>query len=189
MTKTNSRSRRTLLAALFGAVIALALPGQALAAHDLYIYKAEAQVDLYSDDQVADVGCKTGDHVLDGMWRIDAADQDDDNLGLVNIAHAADVVEAYPSDASTYHFHFVKWAIGRVQAKIFVTCLGAQTAGDMGHTHSFEVSPYQVQTATIGSGNTEIQPDWNGNPMDGYTEPCDKGWLAISPGFRFTSPA
>lgn len=182
------RPRRTLIAALFGAVIALALPSQALAGHDLYIYKAEQQVDMVSDDQVAEVGCKSGDHVLDGMWRIDHADQDDDNLGLTSIARAVDVLEARPIDDSTYRFHFVKEAIGRAQIKIFVTCLGRRTDNDLGHTHNIDVTDYLVEHYAAWN-NTELVPDWDNNPLNGVTDPCPAGYWAVTPGFEFTSPA
>lgn len=120
------------------AVTAMALfaPGVASAHHDLVIYKAEAHVDLESDEKTVSVSCDAGDHALDGMWRIDHADQDDYIDDLDNIIGAVDVLKATPTSDSTYSFAFVKNAIGRAQVKIFVTCLKSKTQGGS-HQHTF----------------------------------------------------
>jgi hypothetical protein len=167
------------------AVLALTLPASALAGHDLGIYKAETQVNLTSDEQFATVGCKPGDHALDGMWRIDHADQDDDDRWKTAIARSVDVLEAFPIDGSTYRFQFVKQAIGRAQAKVFVTCLQAQTAWDEGHAHKVEILPALTQSHA-GLGKTELTPDWT---AAGGTAECPAGTWAATPGFRVTSPA
>jgi hypothetical protein len=180
------RPRRALLGALALSLLALAVPGQALAGHDLYVYKAEQQVDMDSDDQVTDLGCKPGDHVLDGMWRLDHADQDDDDHWQTAIARSVDVIQASPIDGSTYRFHFVKQAIGRAQLKVFVTCLAAETDVAKGHKHSFAVSDFFHQTQS-GWDNTEIVPDWDWDAGNGETA-CPAGTWAVSPGFEFTSP-
>ena len=79
-------------------------PSTAIAGHDLVMYKAEIQVDLVSDKQDHTVSCDVGDHVLDGMWRVDHADQDDYVAELPLIAGAVDVLQAYPSSDRTYTF-------------------------------------------------------------------------------------
>ena len=68
---------RLLIGALSLAFVAL--PASASAAHDLGIYKVEQQVDIASDMVTADLSCRDGDIALDGMWRIDHADYDEDD--------------------------------------------------------------------------------------------------------------
>src|SRR4051794_34717246 len=105
------------LAAAAFAALAILAPGSALASHDLSIYKAEAHLDLVADEGSTTVSCMPGDHALDGMWRVDHADQDDYVAPRDLIAGAVDVLAAYPTDDRTYTFSFDKNAIGRVQVK------------------------------------------------------------------------
>lgn len=186
--KTLIRTRTALLGILIGALTGLALPGAAHAGHDLSFYKAEAQVDLESDEKTVDLACNPGDPVLDGMWRIDHADQDDDDMWLTAIARSVDVVRAIPIDGSTYRFTFVKQAIGRVQAKVFVTCLKAKSSMNAGHKHAFVLTDYFNQTDVSAWNNTEFTPDWDWIPDNGDPA-CPAGYWAVSPGFEFTSPA
>lgn len=181
------RWSRARLAALTVALFALAVPGSALAGHDLTVYKAEKQVDMDSDEVTVDLGCKSGDHVLDGMWRVDHADLDHDDNWITAIARAVDVTTATPIDGSTYRFHFVKQAIGRAQLKVFVTCLASETSKDRGHQHPIVVTDFFNQTQTQWN-NTAITPDWDWDPANGETA-CPAGSWAISPGFEFTAPA
>jgi hypothetical protein len=153
---TNHGRNSALLIALV-AVFAMALSGSAFAAHDLKIYKVEKQVDLNSDDTGVDLSCATGDIATDGMWRIDHADQDPDELGNVSfLAESVDVTEAYPSSIDTYHFRFLKNAIGRAQAKVFLTCLGKKTYAADGHSHNIQTTPVVTPawTATGWGGGT-----------------------------------
>jgi hypothetical protein len=152
---------RVLLGALFAA-FALLVPANAFASHDLGIYKVEQQVTLDSDEQTADLSCTPGDYALDGMWRVDHADQDDDDLYLTALGRAVDVPEAYPKQGfgagsnghnDTYHYLFEKNAIGRVQLKVFLTCIKQKTeaAGSPNHQHSLTV------TAHTDTGLTHLQ--------------------------------
>ena len=171
----------TLMAA---AALAFASPA---AAHDLQLYKVEKHVDLDSDDKTFELGCLNGDYVLDGMWRIDHADQDDDDLALSSLARSTDVLEARAIDTSTYRFHFVKWAIGRVQAKLFVTCIGQQTAPD-GHQHPIKISDFKTMPWQQWD-NQVLTFDGDYDLGNGVTEyACPAGWWAVTPGFVFTSP-
>jgi hypothetical protein len=137
---------RALIGAL-AAIFMVAIPGTAFAGHDLGIYKVEKHVDIDSDQQVVDLSCDNGDYALDGMWRIDHADQDDDDLYISSIGRAVDVQEAYPFDGpgigtnyDSYHFLFNKNAIGRAQAKVFLTCIGKKTEQSDGHQHALTVT-------------------------------------------------
>jgi hypothetical protein len=171
-------------------VCALALPSTALAGHDLVIYKQEAHVDLSADELVTSVSCNPGDHVLDGMWRIDHADQDDYVPGLELISGAVDVISAYPSSDSTYTFSFVKNAIGRAQVKIFVTCLAAKTSGDA-HQHTLNafvksdgttpaLASYDSTTQTVTGVGGFLKTTANATA-------CPAGTRLVSPGFQSTN--
>ena len=77
-----------------------ALPASAMAAHDLGIYKVEKHVDLDSDETIVDLSCYANDFALDGMWRIDHADQDEDDTHISFLGRAVDVEWAYPTDGA-----------------------------------------------------------------------------------------
>jgi hypothetical protein len=102
---------------------------------------------------------------MDGMWRIDHADQDDDDIYITSIGRAVDVREAYPfdsadsdSDYDSYHFFFDKNAIGRAQVKVFATCLRKQTEQAGGHSHNIVVTIHPTSVGNPGgahaTGNT-----------------------------------
>ncbi len=81
MTRITTHAR--LLAGVVAALAALALPAGALAAdghksHVLKLYKVEQHVDLEGEDGTYVVTCPDGDYALDGMWRIDNVEQDND---------------------------------------------------------------------------------------------------------------
>jgi len=169
------------------AALALAFPAGAFAAHDLKIYKAEKQVDLTSDDTSWDVSCKPGDFAIDGMWRLDHSDLDPDADSLLDLSSAVDVWEAYPSDTDTYHFRFNKNAIGRVQMKIWVTCLGKKTDDGI---HTLVVSDSGSATASLAVPNALFDSNTVavGAPPavlnDGAS--CPAGYVIASPGYQLT---
>jgi hypothetical protein len=171
---------------------AVALPASAFAAHDLRIYKMEKQVVLDNDEDVVDLSCLGTDRVLDGMWRVDHADLDEDLSDFENIATAVDVREAYSDSPSNYHFAFVKNAIYRVQLKVFITCIGAKTeeGGKTSHAHALTYSPGYphpgvaqapyTAPATVAAGRATATEDCTapaGAPT-GYK------WILIAPGFQ-----
>ena len=187
--------RRGALAIAATLVCALALPSTALAGHDLVIYKQEAHVDLSADDYTTSVSCNPGDHVLDGMWRIDHADQDDYIPGLELISGAVDVTSAYPSSDSTYTFTFWKNAIGRAQVKIFVTCLANQTSGDA-HQHTFASTGVQPNLSFTKADATSTGFDTSTQTVTGTgtlikttanAATCPNGYRLVSPGFQTTN--
>ena len=171
------------------AALALALigPSTAFAGHDLVVYKKEIQIDLVSDEQTHSVSCDVGDHVLDGMWRIDHADQDDYVPELPLIAGAVDVIQAYPSSDRTYTFSFVKNAIGRAQVKIFVTCLADKTSGGP-HQHSFSTAFVDSGGAPLpGTYDSQTQPVTGSAVKPLITSAaatCPNKTRLVSPGFK-----
>lgn len=186
----SNHGRRGALATVAALALALLLPSTALAGHDLLIYKQEAHVDLSADEFSTSVSCNPGDHVLDGMWRIDHADQDDYIPGLELISGAVDVIAAYPSSDSTYSFTFEKNAIGRAQVKIFVTCLGMKTSGDA-HQHTLNgffksdgttpaLASYDSQTTPVVGGAGLVKTVISATP-------CPSGFRLVSPGFQATN--
>lgn len=199
--------RNGALAALVVSALALMVPGSAFASHDLSIYKAEAHLDLNADEASTSVSCQPGDHAVDGMWRIDHADQDEYVAPLDLIASAVDVIEAAPTgpDDSTYSFIFEKNAIGRAQVKVWVTCIADKTQGGS-HTHdlssgfvrsdttSAAVVPANYDTATAtatGTGDPNVPVvSTITTPANAVSSPyntnaaCPAGTMLVSPGFK-----
>jgi hypothetical protein len=193
--------RNGALAALVVTALALMVPSSALAGHDLVIYKAEAHLDLNADEAATSVSCQPGDHAVDGMWRIDHADQDDYVAPLDLIAGAVDVLEAAPSgpDDSTYSFIFEKNAIGRAQVKVWVTCIADKTVGGS-HTHDLsggfvKSDGSTAATAPAGYETTSATATGTGDPNTPVTSTiqtgagsCPNGTMLVSPGFK-TDPS
>ena len=157
--------RTRALIGVLATAFCLAIPASAFAGHDLGIYKVEKHVDLTSDETAVDLSCQTGDYALDGMWRIDHADQDDDDIYVTSIGRAVDVVQSYPFDSpgapahvDSYHFLFEKNAIGRAQVKVFATCIKDQTEQSGGHSHPIPVEPLQSFTTGAGVGTFTTVP-------------------------------
>jgi hypothetical protein len=182
--------RNGAFAAVVVTALALLVPSSAFAGHDLGIYKAEAHVDLNADEQTTSVSCNPGDHALDGMWRIDHADQDDYVAPLDLIAGAVDVVSAGPTSDSTYSFVFEKNAIGRAQVKIWVTCLANKTQGGS-HQHTLSsgfvnhlgapataIGGYDSQTQTVTGTGSLVNTTFTTGAAS-----CPSGTMLVSPGY------
>jgi hypothetical protein len=166
------------LAGLFAVMaLALILPASASAggAHLLRLYKVEKHVDLEGDAQY-NLKCLNGDYAVDGMWRVDHVDQDNDLPG--NIKEYVAVYAAYPdsSDKSEYHFKIENLAGGDSQIKLFLTCLGKTTEPD-GYVNSFNLSSRKVDSHSGGPG---LAFGW----MPPNQE-CGNGEIAVAPGFEF----
>jgi hypothetical protein len=175
--------------------LCLLAPGSALAEHDLKIYKAEKQVDITADERALTVSCESGDHAIDGMWRVDHADFDDYKPDLDNIRTAVDVLQASLTSDDTYTFRFTKNAIGRVQMKIFVTCIGDKTVGGA-HDHFLATqfvnhsgaaalnSGYSTNSATAtGVSNTGATPVISTITTATNSRNCPVNTILVSPGF------
>lgn len=180
------RARAFGMAAIFAGLLMIALPSTSLAAHDLRITKQEEHFTLDSDELTVDIECTSGYRVVDGMWRIDSADQDDDLGYFENYVPAVDVLEAYSNTPTSYRFKFVKNAIGRVQGKVSVTCVGTRTEGDEGHTMAptfFDGVGTAPRIGTpIAAGSTLLQSSTSNNGA----ERCPAKTIVIAPGFIIT---
>lgn len=150
--RTHGRTR-VLIGALLALAFAMVIPTTAMAGHDLGIYKVEKHIDLDSDDFEVTLSCYPGDYAMDGMWRIDHADYDEDDDYITFLGRSVDVEMAYPLDTAidpdsrleSYYFKFNKNAIGRAQLKVFATCLKSKTEVD-GHQHDIVLDTPQTQT-------------------------------------------
>src|SRR5688500_5555179 len=62
------------------AIAAIGMPSSALAgkSHHLSPYKVEEHVELEGEDGEYTLSCKNDDVAIDGMWRVDNVDQDND---------------------------------------------------------------------------------------------------------------
>lgn len=169
--------RRTagLLASL-ALVLTLPAAAHAGASHHLQLYKVEKQIDIEGDDSYS-LSCNGNDYAMDGMWRIDQVDQDNDFLG--NIKTSVYVSAAYPdaADKSEYHFKFENLAGGDSQAKLFLTCLGRTSEPAQGHTHTFNLGPR----------NTDAHAGGPGLGAGFMPASCASNEIAVAPGFRFTN--
>lgn len=162
------------------AILALALaPASANAggSHDLSLYKVEKQIDL-GGDTAFDISCNTGDYAVDGMFRIDQVDQDNDWPG--NILTAVQVYSAAPDagNPSKYNFQLENTAGGDAQAKLWVTCLGKTAGGS--HQVSWNIGG-RVTTSWSSVGNAV----YGGFAPSGSQ--CASDEIAVSPGYEFTS--
>jgi hypothetical protein len=176
-----SRNRIRLAVASIAALGALALPASSLAAankaHVLKLYKVEQHVDLEGEDGVYQVTCPDGDYALDGMWRIDDIEQDNDFGGaLIDLWHTVRPVKAASIGASTYEFKFTPLSGGDVQMKLWVTCIDKVT---MGH-------PWTI--SSISADNTvDTTPVLPANADYKAQATCSSGSIVVSPGFEVTS--
>ncbi|HZP15728.1 MAG TPA: hypothetical protein VFA96_07890, partial [Nocardioides sp.] len=124
-----NRTRLTLLVGAT-ALVALALPGSAMAsrAHLLKLYKVEQHVDLQGQDGDYQVQCPNNDLALQGMWRVDNVEQDNDYVNAGpggswgrpdwDVLRSVRPVKVAALDDSTYDFVFTPLAGGEVQLKL-----------------------------------------------------------------------
>jgi hypothetical protein len=155
--------------------------------HFIKLYKVEVHVDLEGDSTHAHAFCNPGDYAIDGMWRIDQVDQDNDfDFGGKDPLTSVRVIKSYgdgtistsppfgnaPSnDPAKWHFVFEKDTPGDAQVKLFAVCLSNKTAPD-GHQHAFTLGN-QTASAMSPLGST-----W------GATTPsCPAGQISVAPGF------
>jgi hypothetical protein len=179
----------TITAAAF-AVAALAGPSSALAggSHLLGTYKVEKHLDLDGQGGAYTISCEPGDIALDGMWRIDNVDQDNDYIYPVGayfqptyppswepaweVLKSVEVVEAYATSIDTYRFKFVPQAGGDVQGKLFLVCLPLKTSQNNGHQHTWN--------ATFDPTGANLTPFDSNSPACADTPNAQ---IAIQPGF------
>ena len=160
--------------------LALALPASANAgaSHVLKLYKVEKHLDLDGDSSYS-VSCNNGDYAVDGMFRIDQVDQDNDWPG--NILTAVQVYKAAPdsSDKSKYVFELENTAGGDAQAKLWVTCLGKSTVGGNSQV------TFNLGSRVSTSWSSAANPIYGGFANSG--DECASDEIAVAPGYEFTS--
>lgn len=191
------RTLRFALAALAaGAVLA---PPSALAggaSHLLGSYKVERQLDLEGEGGTYTLACGAGDIAVDGMWRIDNVDQDNDYVydsapsgnAAWDVLNSVEPIAAYPSAIDTYTFRFLPLAGADAQGKLFLTCLPAQVRTAKGHQQSWIAG--SVVTTQSSSVALPASPATYGNTGSFTTPPCPNDpslgkRIAVSPGFNW----
>jgi hypothetical protein len=148
--------------------------------HFPVMYKVEKQVDVEGDDTVVSLSCDGNDIAIDGMWRIDEVNQDND-FGPLDIRTAIWVrySESDNADPSQWNFDFVNTTAGNGNIHIFLTCLGKKTTQTSGHTHDWNIGPKQT---------TSVGPAAAGTLLNANASGCNAGTqLAVAPGFNFTA--
>lgn len=188
----------TIATAAFAALAVLA-PGSAFAggAHLLGMYKYEKHIDVQGDGGEYTISCPNNDIAVDGMWRVDNADQDNDytydtapsgNAGL-DVLNSLEPEAAYGDAASVsmWHFEFAALEGGDVQGKLFVTCLPKTATQNQGHTVAW------LPSAQFTDGGTafpapSLAPDTYVNTGTLSTAACGPKEMAIQPGFHWTGP-
>lgn len=193
-----NRSRLILLACTV-ALGTLALPSSALAgqSHLLKLYKVEKHVDLQGQDDTYTVTCPNNDLALQGMWRVDDVEQDNDyfNAGPGgswgttlppasndhadwDVLRSVRPVEVQASSDSSYDFQFTPLSGGDAQLKLWVTCLGHNAESVSGHTVSWQITnPYSSGVVTVAKPTA----------TSSQTSPsCPPGFVSVQPGFSIT---
>jgi hypothetical protein len=191
--------RITPIATAAFAALAMLAPGSALAggAHLLGMYKYEKHIDIQGDGGEYTISCPNSDIAVDGMWRIDNADQDNDysydtapsgNAGL-DVLNSLEPAAAYPDDTSVsmWHFEFAALEGGDVQGKLFLTCLPKTATPNNGHTVAWLPSVRHTDGGTAIAAPS-LAPDTYTNTGTLSTTACPAKQMAIQPGFQWTGP-
>lgn len=169
-------------------------------AHVAGYYKVEKHIDIEGEEAEYTISCPNNDIAVDGMWRWDNVDQDNDYVyatapstpqySKLDVLNSVEPVAAYAdaSDASKWRFKFIPLSGGDVQGKLFLFCLPARPSPNQSHSVSWRpdtntssrtaTAPALAPGATYGNLFT---PD-PGAPR------CSTGEIAIQPGFEWTTP-
>jgi len=188
-----------LAAMAFGAPAA-----QAGGAHLVGYYKVEKHIDIEGELGDYTLSCPNSDIAVDGMWRWDNVDQDDDYIygtapstphyGKLDVLNSVEPVAAYPDSVSvsTWHFRFVPLSGGDVQGKLFLFCLPHRPNPNQSHSVDWLPDP---NTTTVnrsigapGTGGFAGPPGATYSNLFGApTTACGAGEIAIQPGFEWTT--
>jgi hypothetical protein len=165
------------------AVLAVAMPTAAADAkpsHFPRLYKVEQHVDLEGEDGFYDLSCKGTDIAIDGMYRIDAVDQDNEFTRL-ELLNSVWQVASYPLSDTDWRFRFTPTLGGDVQVKLWLTCLGRQTEPN-NHQHQWFLTQQQVPAPypAVPAGPFEI---------DHGAGDCAAGEIPVQTGWQLTAPA
>jgi hypothetical protein len=191
------------------AFAAFGVPSTALAgkSHHVNPYKVEQHVELEGEDGEYTLSCQNNDIAVDGMWRLDNVDQDNDwedpdpalasfwanpaspsSIGTspdLTIRKSIRPMAAYSDsvDTSKYHFAFTPLAGADVQLKLWVICITNPLTG-FGHNHNwrFNVDPsYHSQAAPIFAQSSDP------SSAGGFLGTCPAKTILVQPGFALTS--
>jgi hypothetical protein len=211
----NRRIRALALCAL-GAGALMVLPAPASAgdhSHLLKIYRVEQHLTLGGAKKLYEVKCHTGDFAIQGMWRVDNVDQDDDLSFFETYTHenaspaadsewltAVDVLTSMNKSSSgfkagagandnhqnTWQFRFSKNAAGDVQMKLTLLCLGRRTEVN-GHRHNWWLGGRQsggTIEATPGDGQWKTgELEMTPASHPGACQTAGRPQVLVAPGF------
>lgn len=193
------------------AFAAFGAPSTALAGKSHFVnpYKVEQHVELEGEDAEYVVSCKGNDIAVDGMWRIDNVDQDNDwedqdpalaafwawPAGSSSIGTSPDLtirkairpmaVYADGTDTAKYHFKFTPLAGADTQIKLFVICVTNPLAPIGGHTHNWQFTTVPAQQTATAPALTQTT-DPATAPVT-VTATCPAKTIVVEPGFETTS--
>ncbi len=191
------------------AFAAVAVPSTASAKSIvLGLYKVEKHVDVDGDNSdpssaAYKLSCHGNDLAMDGMWRIDNVDQDNDYDPLpppgflTTSSTAFDALESVlpvesdvaPLDPSTYNFRFLPLAGGDVQLKLFLTCLPYRPTGSASYEWKVGASPVTFTHSTTAAGPNAGEFDETFTDGTALNKICPTaGTIPVAPGFYFTTP-
>lgn len=180
-------NRTIKLAIAATSALALLAPSSALAgrSHHLKLYKVEMHVDLEGQDDTYTVECRNNDLALDGMWRIDDVEQDNDYTWVpstgnpqFDVRRAVRPVQVRNNGDSAYDFKFTPESGGDVSMKLFVTCLGEKTESVNGHTHKFTITGGGTDTVVVGTLTQQY--------ADSTSASCGVNQVVVQPSFDVT---
>lgn len=172
------RARVTVLAVL--ALAFAAAPAHAGGSHLLKLYKVEQHIDLEGEDGFYDLSCNGTDIAVDGMYRIDQVDQDND-FTRIELLRGVWQTAAYPTSDSSYRFQFTPTLGGDVQVKLWLTCLGRLSEPAQGHQHTWSLTQQQIADPHLALAAGVHQ--FNHGAGD-----CAASEIAVQPGWRLDSP-
>ena len=172
------------------ASLVIAAPAMAGKSHLTGVYKVEKHLDLNGEGGDYTISCQPGDIALDGMWRIDNVDQDNDyqptpppGFGttgsyLWDNIESVFVDKAEATGPGTYTFSFTPLGGGDVQAKVWLVCLPSPGPLSNGHGHTWTVSGLQTQDVALAAGDN--------NFTTGTCSSTAPGEIMVANGFDFT---
>jgi hypothetical protein len=176
--------------ALLAFATAAAPAGAGGRSHLLGIYKIDVPIEIEGEDGTYTASCRTGDIALDGMWRIDDIDQDNDykpnpppGFGTTgdakwDVLESVLPVASFASAIDTYTFMFLPVGGGDIRAHLFLTCLSQPTTQTAGHSHTWAVAAQPPQAVAVAAGATSTS-----------TAACASGQMAIANGFDWSAGA
>lgn len=172
------RARVTVLGVL--AFAFAAAPAHAGGSHLLKLYKVEQHIDLEGEDGFYDLSCNGTDIAVDGMYRIDQVDQDNE-FTRMELLRSVWQTGVYPTSDSTYRFMFTPTLGGDVQVKLWLTCLGRLSEPAKGHQHTWSLTGQNLDSNSgLAAGS---------HALTHGVAACAATEIAVQPGWRLDSPS